>query len=281
MRLITRDRNSFSFGKLSDMGALIGLPLNHREPMPEHFTTRNFQYIVNNIADMFGYAPGTIQVRVEENDVEAHWLDRNKNDLVDEGEVCFSFVMNAQMNIYQRESIYGKHFMYLNAKKYGYPVIFAIAAHEVAHLVAHRATDVLESRLIKGIPALTVTSTMHLYWDELCADYLSGVVMGKANPPFDPAPQAEFLRQTKASSTHPDGQLRAQAFLIGYQWGKNNPRAQTSAIISRMDGQRQLLHSFHRGFYNQVYMRMGDVMRRYIPLPAELMEPCNLPLCPF
>lgn len=278
MNIRQRDRNSFSFGRLSDPQVLEKSPLYGSEPALEHFTDGNFQYIVNHIADMFGYAHNCISARVDGNDVAARWEDKNGNQQVEEDELSFHFVMNAQMNIYERASIYGRNFMYLYAKQYGYPLIFGVAAHEVGHLVAHQATDVLESRLLGGRPALTVTGMLHPYWDELCADYLSGIVLSKANPPMDPNPQIEFLSAAKAGPEHPDGYLRRLAFETGYQWGKNNPPAQTSAIISRIDSLRQLLQSFCTGYYSNVYMRIGDIMRRYLPLPQEYMQKTNLPL---
>jgi len=54
MKISTRDRNSFSFGRLSDPDVLRRSPMYGGNIAFENFNDRNFQYIVNNIADMFG-----------------------------------------------------------------------------------------------------------------------------------------------------------------------------------------------------------------------------------
>lgn len=277
MIIRTEDRNAFSFGKLSDPTVLVRSPLYQKNPSIEHFTDANFQYIVNNIGDMFGYAHHTIRAQVREDDMSPYWHDRNANNTIDEGELTFVFTMNASMHIYERKSTYGMHFMYQAAKEYGMPVIFGIAAHEIGHLVSAQALHVLETRLVNGRPALCITQMLHPYWSELCADYLSGIALGKAKPTLDAAPQKEFLGQTAQSSTHPDGYLRSMAVEIGYQWGRNNPAYQTDPILSQTVTQKQLLLSFHKGFYNQVYMRIGNLLRgKTITLPQQMMQPTNL-----
>ena len=275
MKISTRDRNSFSFGRLSDPDVLRRSPLYSDKLALEHFNNLNFQDIVNNIADMFGYAHNAIRVQVDGNDVASVWNDSNQNQQIDDGELSLHFTMNASMNSYQRVSVYGKNFMYYNACKYGYPLIFGVAAHEVGHLVGHHAMDVLETKIMNGLPALVITQRMHPYWDELCADYLSGIVLAKAIPPLDGTPQKEYLATAKAGPMHPDGYLRCLAFQIGYQWGRNNPPMKTDQILTQTGTQKQLLTSFYQGYYSQVYMRIGNLMRSRLTLPAEMMQPTN------
>lgn len=275
MKISTRDRNSFSFGRLSDPDVLRRSPLYGGNIALEHFSDRNLQHIVNNIADMFGYTHNAIHVQVDGNDAVPVWSDSNQNQQIDDGELSLHFTMNASMNSYQRVSVYGKNFMYYNACKYGYPLIFGIAAHEVGHLVGHRAMDVLETKIVNGLPALVITQRMHPYWDELCADYLSGIVLAKANPPLDGTPQKEYLSTAKAGPMHPDGYLRSLAFQVGYQWGRNNPPMKTDQILTQTETQKKLLISFYQGYYSQVYMRIGNLMRRHLTLPAELMQQTN------
>ena len=277
MRIKTHDRNFFSFGKLSDPTVLAKSPLYQRSPGLNDFNDANFQYIVNNIGDMFGYAHNTIRAQVNTNDVRPIWQDRNANAAIDEGELTFVFTMNAAMHTYERKSVYGKHFMHHAAQTYGSPIIFAIAAHEIGHLVSAQAVHVLETRLLNGRPALFITQMLHPYWAELCADYLSGIALGKARPPMDVTPQKQFLGGTTQSATHPDGYLRSMAVEIGYQWGRNNPQSVTDQILSQTDTQKQLLLSFHSGFYNQVYLRIGNLLRgKAITLPQAMMQQTNI-----
>lgn len=277
MLIKTHDRNTFSFGKLSDPTVLVRSPLFQRDPSFEQFNSANFQYIVNNIGDMFGYAHNTIHAQVDDNDVRPLWHDRNANNTIDDGELDFVFTMNASMHTYQRKSTYGKHFMHYAAQTYGSPIIFGIAAHEVGHLVNAQAVNVLESRLFNGRPALFITQMLHPYWDELCADYLSGIALAKARPAMDIAPQKQFLSESGESATHPDGYLRSMAVEIGYQWGRNNPQHTTDQILSQTTTQKQLLISFQNGFYNQVYMRIGNLLRgKMINLPQQMMQAANI-----
>jgi len=80
MIIRSTDHTRISFGKLSDDGVLKQSPLASAKPDYNQFTSANFQYIVDHIGDMFGYAHVLIRVSV------------NANDL--------------------RTSTYGKHFMY-------------------------------------------------------------------------------------------------------------------------------------------------------------------------
>ena len=277
MIIRTSDQNHFSFGRLSDPGVMQQSPLYNSNPVLEHFSTANFQYIVDHIVEMFGYARGTVRVAVDGNDMMANWLDLNHNQQMEDDEITFEFTMNASMNTYLRESAYGRHFMYTHAAVYGYPIIFGIAAHEMGHLVSSHALNVLQTELYHGQPALFVKQTLHPYWDELCADYLAGVIMANAAPPLDHEPFKRFLGDTVGGKTHPDGYLRVLAAEMGYLWGRNNPPAVTDQTLMQVEGQRQLLISFFQAYYQHVYPQIDPTARAQMTtLPHYLLTPCQL-----
>jgi len=276
MLIQTRDKTRISFGKLSDDGVLNQSPLANPRQDLSLFTTSNFQHMVNNIADMFGYGHGAIQVNVDTNDLQAFWKDKNGNNRVEEDEITLRLTMNASINTYRRVSTYGQHFMYQAAVQYGYPVTFGIAAHEVGHLVTHHALNELETRIVDGKPALIVTKFVQDYWDELCADYLAGIVLGKARPILSQEPLKRYLSGTVGGKEHPDGFWRTFAVEMGYQWGRNNPAAVTDRVLSNTTGQKQLLQSFYQSYYQGIYSRVDARQRRgKTQLPNYLMEPCN------
>lgn len=270
-------RNEFSFGKLSDKGVIANSPLSKANQEMADFSSANFQYIVDHIVDMYGYAHGTIKVGVEANDVKPVWQDLNRNGKIDKGELTLHFTMNAWMNSYDRTSVYGKHFMYQMAKQYGQAVIWGIAAHEVGHLVAHNALNILETRIVQGRPALVCTMTLHSYWDELCADYLAGVTMAKASPPIDCEPLKKSLEASPPGSEHPGGFWRCRAIEWGYQWGKNNPAQATAAVMADINAQKQLLQSFFLAYYQNLYARVPrTAYSQYGALPNVMMQPANI-----
>ena len=49
----------------------------------------------------------------------------------------------------------------------------------------------------------------------------------------------------------------------------------TDQILTQTGTQKQLLTSFYQGYYSQVYMRIGNLMRSRLTLPAEMMQPTN------
>ena len=279
MRMIGKDRTQFSFGKISDPGVLARTGLSGRLPRPEDFTTRNFQYTVDHVADLFGLAHGTIRVQVEEQDYRTGWLDQNQNGRVDAGELVMQFTMNASIQPYTRESVYGKHFMYQTALKYGTPVIFGIAAHEVGHLMNLIALAQLETRVVGGRTLLVQTAQVQARWDELCADYLAGIVLAKALPRLNQEPLKEFLRFTQEDEDHPDGFWRTFAVEMGYQWGCNNSPLLTDRILSNTGDLRQLLQGFFKAYYEKVYCAiLPSVRASHSVLPRNFMEPTNITL---
>ena len=263
------DHTHLSFGKLSDPGTVEKSPICTDDQNIRCFTSANFQYIVNHIADMYGYAHGVISAEVERRDIglELH-PGAALPDLI-----TFRFTMNAQINTYLRTSVYGKHFMYDAARKFGYPAVFGIVAHEVGHLVTHHALNELSARIQLGRPALFVTRTVHPYWDELCADYLAGVTLAKAVPVLSAEPVQQMLRDTPKGESHPDGFWRVQAIELGYQWGKNNPAALTDAVLSTVERQKELLTSFQKVFYEKVYLATDFGTRFFhASLKPDMME---------
>ena len=270
-----KDSTKISFGKLSTPGVVKNSPLSDENINIEHFNDQNFQYIVDNIADMFGLAHGSINASVVEKDYEAGWYDLNNNDKVDDGEISFNFTMNAGINTYDRESYYGKHFMYLYAAQYGYPITYGIVAHEVGHLVNRYTMNVVENQIVDGIPCLVEVQSLKDYWDELCADYLAGVVLAQASPRLSHEPMKNFLIGTQADSAHPDGFWRVYAVEMGYRWGSNNSPMLVSRIFNNRANLNQLLVSFFKNYYQQVYGGVDAVTRsRYSPIPQYMAEKC-------
>ena len=277
MIIRSTDHTRISFGKLSDDGVLKQSPLAAARPDYNHFTSANFQYIVDNIADMFGYAHGLIRVSVNANDLQPIWVDKNGNDRPEEDEITFRFTMNANINTYLRTSTYGKHFMYQAAAQYGAPIVFGIAAHEIGHLITNNCLNIMTTQIVQGRPALVCTQTVHPYWGELCSDYLSGIVLAKCTPPLNHEPLKQYLSATEAGPNHPSGLWRTYAVEMGYQWGRNNPRQSTDAILCQIDSQRQLLLSFFQSYYQGLYARTNARVRAaHSPIPNQFTQPSNL-----
>ena len=274
-----KDKTNIFFGKLSDPGVLEKSPLAGSRPELQHFTSRNFQYIVDNIVDMFGLLQGTVQAQVVEQDHVRGWMDRNGNGRQEEDEIVLRFTMNAAINTYRRESYYGKYFMYTTAAQYGYPVIFGIAAHEVGHLMNRYALNTTQTQILRGVPCLVETRKVNDRWDELCADYLSGVVLAKAVPRLDQEPIKNFLAGTQADAMHPDGFWRVMAVEMGYRWGCANSPMLTSRILSDRNSLGQLLRSFFENYHQKIYYGVDARTRsRYSSLSYALMENCCIPL---
>ena len=279
MRISSRDRTKISFGKLSDPGVLQRSPLSDKEVKEQYFTTQNFQYIVDHITDMFGLAHGTVQAGVIEQDYSLGWLDKNRDSRVDDDEIQVQFTMNAAINTYHRRSYYGKHFMYAAAAQYGYPIIFGIVAHEIGHLVNRYTLQTLDTRIVNGASVLVQTSQVQPKWDELCADYLAGIVLAKASPRLSQKPIKDCLLGTVPDEEHPDGFWRVMAVEMGYQWGCNNSPALTSRVLEDTAQLRALLRSFFEVYYRQVYQGVKPAVRaRYTALPDVFSEPCAIAL---
>ncbi|WP_298035537.1 hypothetical protein [uncultured Dysosmobacter sp.] len=270
------DKTNISFGNFSDPGTLSKSDIYSKELKKKYFNTASFQYIVDNIAEMFGYASGTVTASVVENDIQAVWSDMNSNGKVDEGEISLRFTMNAAMCMYARSSVYGRNFMYLSALKYGRDVVFGIAAHEIGHLIVSNSLDALSYQPVNGKPALVITARANCFWDELCADYLAGAVMAKTVPPLNRECLKRALVGTAGGSSHPDGFWRTYAIEMGYLWGANNPQNVTSSVLLDANGKRQLLQSFFTAYYNGVYARLSAAERAgKTALPNYLTESCN------
>ena len=279
MAQIVKDSTRISFGRLSDDGVLQKSPLSGDRPELHHFTTGNFQYIADNIVDMFGLAQGTIRASVIEQDHRLGWMDKNGNGLVEEDELLLQFTMNAAIHTYRRDSYYGKHFMYQQAQIYGSPVVFGIVAHEVGHLINRHVLYQIDTKFIEKTEFLVETQKINDRWDELCADYLAGIVLAKASPRLSQEPMKNSLMGTQADAAHPDGFWRVLAVEMGYQWGCANPAATTSRIISNKETLRQLLISFFQTYYQQVYCAVDSRTRsRYCELSPYLMERCSNPI---
>lgn len=279
MTQIIKDSTRISFGKLSDPGVLQQTPLASDQAELQHFSTRNFQYIVDNIVDMFGLAQGTVRASVIEQDHRLGWLDRNENGVIEDDELLLQFTMNAAINTYRRDSYYGKHFMYHEALLYGYPVVFGIVAHEIGHLMNRYVMHKLDTKFIGKTQFLVETQKLNDHWDELCADYLAGIVLAKCVPRLSHEPMKRSLSGTQADAAHPDGFWRVFAVEMGYQWGCANAPGITSQIITNKDSLRQLLISFFQTFYQQVYNAIDPRTRRkYSELSPYMMEQCSNPI---
>ena len=169
--------------------------------------------------------------------------------------------------------------MYAMASEYGAPVIFGIVAHEIGHMIARYALSSLESRVVNGATVLLQTTIPNARWEELCADYLSGIVLAKAMPRISQEPMKQFLSETEEDEEHPDGYWREFAVEMGYRWGCNNSPMLTSRIISDTEQLKQLLISFFKTYYNQVYCGVDDRTRRqHSELSNALLEPCAIVL---
>lgn len=279
MRIHSNDRTRVAFTRLSDPGVLGKSPLANDDVRYKHFTSSNFQYIVNHIAEMFGLKHNSVEATVVNKPVDMEWVDQNRNETMEPDEIVIHFAMNAAINTYTRTSYYEKHFMYYTADRYGYPAIFGIAAHEVGHLICRYAMSALETKFIGGDAVLVQTSALDPRWDELCSDYLSGIVLAKAVPRLSQNPLIECLRNSRADDDHPDGFWRVYAIEMGYQWGCNNSPALTSRILSDALQIRQLLQSFCQLYYRQVYCGVNARDRsRYSRLPSAFSVPCEIPL---
>lgn len=279
MPQIIRDSTRISFGKLSDSGVLQKTPLANDQLKLQHFTSQNFQYIVDNITDMFGLDQGSIRASVIEQDHRLGWLDRNNNGIMEEEELLLQFTMNAAINTYRRDSYYGKHFMYHQAQTFGYPVIFGIIAHEVGHLMNRYVLYQMDTKYIGKNQFLVETQKINDRWDELCADYLSGIILAKSSPRLSHEPIKSFLSGTQADEAHPDGFWRVFAVEMGYQWGCVNPPSMTSQIISNKGNLRQLLISFFQTYYQQIYCAVNPHVRsKYSDLSPYMMEHCSNPI---
>ena len=276
---ISRDRTRISFGKLSNPGVLQRTPLSQAAPGLQHFKTENFQYIVDHIVDIFGLDHGCVHVDVESQDYQAGWVDYNHNNRVDDGELVMQFTMNACIYPYTRESVYGKNFMYQAAREYGSPVIFGIAAHEIGHLINLYTLCPMESRILRGQAVLVQTARLTPQWDELCADYLAGIVLAKSMPRLSQEPLKAFLRYTEADSDHPDGFWRTFAVEMGYQWGCNNSPMLTDRILTDTTALRQLLESFFKAYWNNIYSAVPAYSRnQYSSIPQSFLESTALVL---
>jgi len=274
-----KDRTVISFGKLSDPGVMQKTPLANNAPALEYFTSEHFQYIVDNIVDMFGLAQGTVLAEVEENDHILGWMDFNGDKTMSDDEMVLQFTMNAAISVYRRKSYYGKYYMHAKAQEFGYPVVFGIIAHEVGHLVNRYALTSYETRIMNGVPYLTEVQKVNDRWDELCADYLAGIVLAKAYPRLPHEPMKNFLAGTMADEMHPDGFWRTFAVEMGYQWGCANHPSVTSQILMDKNSLRQLLISFFQVYYQQVYMGVDPFTRgKYSNLCEYMLENCSNPI---
>lgn len=266
------DYTHITFGKLSDPGVIEKSPIYQDDKNIDYFTSQNFQYIVDNIVDMYGYKQGTVSASVNENDYEIVDAPKHFSNIL-----AFRFTMNAEINTFLRTSYYGKHFMYAAAEKLGYPVVFGIVAHEIGHLVTHNTLNIMNVKIANGNPELFITQSVNAYWDELCADYLAGVTLSKAVPDMSEEPLCCLLEGSEGGAKHPDGYWRTIAIRMGYQWGRNNSPMLTDTILSKSETQKQLLVSFQKNYFKRVYLN-APLSKRVgkTALPADLYEDTNV-----
>lgn len=260
---VKQDSTNISFGRLYDPGVLPKSPFSGEQIKYKYFTNKNFQYITDNIVDIFGFPKGTVQVSVIDKDLGIGWHDKNQDGKIDLGEICLRYTMNGAICVYTRESFYGKHFMYDKAKEFGNPFVFGVIAHEVGHLVNNHTMTKLEKKQVgKNVCFLTETQVMDARWDELCADYLAGIVLAKAVPRISPEPFKRFIKGTVADKEHPDGIWREIAIEMGYQWGCANA-TNLLKTYSLMDQNfvRNLLISFVQNYYQKVYLAVSPEIR--------------------
>ncbi len=250
MVIKTTDETKFNFGRLSDNGVFSKSPFSKENQMPWYYNSKNFQYLIDNIADMFGYSHGTIKASIDRASI---WNDINGDGKVDRDEIQIVFAENGMICVYERVSVYSKNFMYEIASKFGNECVVGVVAHEVGHLVAQYSLNQLETTIVNGKPALAISVGIHPLWEELCADYLAGIVMAISNPPLRKSSFVDCMRHTRGGTTHPDGFWRVYAIEMGYQWGKNNNPAEVRRILTNTAYVKKLLISFFESFYKHVY----------------------------
>ena len=260
MRVI-KDMTKISFGKLSDPGAVQASGLTERGVQLSDFTQESLSYVVKNIVEMYGLNSNTIGVTVVEDDVASVWADANGDGTMDPGEILLTFTMNAAINPYSRQSIYGKHFMYAMTKAYGYPIVFGVAAHEIGHFINHYTLCSFERRPTNQGEAIIQTTKVNDRWDELCADYQAGIIMAMASPRLDHTTLMNMMVGTHADSAHPDGFWRVMAIDMGYQWACAHSEMLNSRVITDDKSRCDLLSSFMKSFYEKVYKRVDPLTR--------------------
>lgn len=255
MVIKTRDETKINFGRLSDEGVMSKSPFSRKEQLPWFYNDKNFQYLIDNIADIFGYSHGTITAYVEKKDRATVWIDSNNDGNIDKDEIHTVFKVNGAICVYERISVYGKHFMFDAASKYGNDVVVGIVAHEVGHMVAQYTLNQLETRTVNGSPQLCVAKGIQPYWEELIADYIAGIVLAISNPSLSQTPLVECMRHTVRGEFHPDGYWRVFAIEMGYQWGRNNDRNSINRILTNKIYLEKLLCSFFENYYKNVYTK--------------------------
>ena len=134
---VRKESSAVSFGKLSDPYTVENSPLSASKSRISVFNTANFQAIVDETAQMYGYGKGQIRACVEKKDRRV-FLSRDTSGSYS---LQLQFTMNANIAPYRRITQYGQHFMYEVAKDYGKEITFGIVGHEIGHLVENKILD--------------------------------------------------------------------------------------------------------------------------------------------
>lgn len=123
------------------------------------------------------------------------------------------FFNNAAMLKEEPALLYDQNLLWHVGQQYGIDAISGILAHEVGH---HIVNSVFNHSNIE----------LSSWQNELCADYISGVVSGLSG--LSPEGMHNFYAGDawEPCDTHPAGGLRAEAFDKGIEWAAN-PSHQT------------------------------------------------------
>lgn len=276
---LNRDMTRISFGQLSQEGVVAASPLANPYRLGlDAFTSENFQYIADHILDMFGYAHGTVQITVGPNDWVQFAQQGGYNTNTQE---VFQMQVQASILPAARLSLYGRHFMFQQAMRYGYPILFGIIAHEMGHMLVMHSLHKYEIMQHQGRPWLFETTCTEPYWNELCSDYFAGIVLAMANPPLEAGGLVSFLAGTLPDEAHPHGFYREYAVKMGVQWAQAHTNLIDRYALKVTGGQSKLLISFFQEFSTQFYGRLpAEYHRAYGQLPAQLLMSCRTPIGP-
>ena len=262
---VRKESSAVSFGKLSDPYTVENSPLSASKSRINVFNTANFQAIVDETAQMYGYGKGQIRACVEKKDRRV-FLSRDTSGSYS---LQLQFTMNANIAPYRRITQYGQHFMYEAAKDYGKEIIFGIVGHEIGHLVAEYSVNEIETSAANGRPAIMFKKTLHPYWDELMADFLAGVTMAKAIPKISSEPMKNFLRNTIEGPSHPAGIWRVKAIEMGERWVRSKSPMLSDCILMNQDALKNELIKYAENFFETVY-RISEFRYKYHVLPREI-----------
>ncbi|MFZ5965716.1 MAG: hypothetical protein ACOYVK_00865 [Bacillota bacterium] len=104
--------------------------------------------------------------------------------------------------------LYNTDFVYDLGKQYGADAIVGAISHEMGHQMVNQIFYASDNQLSD-------------WQQELCADYIAGISSGLAD--LSPDSMCDFYSESanEPSESHPNGDLRIEAFTKGYEWASN------------------------------------------------------------